>query len=95
MVPKKTSTATCTVPALSLKNGHQVAATLQGRLHALNDLQLTVKDAHWNGPARDSRYNGVISSHRDAIAAARNHPALHMHFPFKEEHGFHRLDRWV
>ena len=53
MVSKKTSTATFTVPGLSLKNGHQVAATLQGRLYALNDLQLTLKHAHWNVVGRD------------------------------------------
>ncbi|MEJ7742037.1 MAG: ferritin-like domain-containing protein [Nocardioidaceae bacterium] len=39
---------TYTVPGLSLKEGHQVAAALQDRLHALNDLQLTLKHAHWN-----------------------------------------------
>ncbi|WP_153503412.1 Dps family protein [Cumulibacter manganitolerans] len=39
---------TFTVPGLSLKDGHAVAAELQGRLHALNDLQLTLKHAHWN-----------------------------------------------
>ncbi|POH57287.1 Dps family protein [Arthrobacter glacialis] len=53
MVSKKTSTATFTVPGLSLKSGHQVAATLQGRLYALNDLQLTLKHAHWNVVGRD------------------------------------------
>jgi starvation-inducible DNA-binding protein len=39
---------TFTVPGLSLKDGHKVATTLQSRLHALNDLQLTLKHAHWN-----------------------------------------------
>ncbi|MDX6323443.1 MAG: starvation-inducible DNA-binding protein [Propionibacteriaceae bacterium] len=37
-----------TVPGLSLEDGHGVGATLQLRLHALNDLQLTLKHAHWN-----------------------------------------------
>ena len=37
-----------TVPGLSLQEGHQVATALQDRLHALNDLQLTLKHAHWN-----------------------------------------------
>lgn len=37
-----------TVPGLSLEDGHRVAGLLQLRLHALNDLQLTLKHAHWN-----------------------------------------------
>lgn len=37
-----------TVPGLSLSEGHEVARLLQDRLHALNDLQLTLKHAHWN-----------------------------------------------
>jgi starvation-inducible DNA-binding protein len=37
-----------TVPGLSLEDGHKVAKALQNRLHALNDLQLTLKHAHWN-----------------------------------------------
>lgn len=45
--------ATYTVPGLSNENGHSVAETLQLRLHAMNDLQLTLKHAHWNvvGPS--------------------------------------------
>ena len=42
-----------TVPGLSLENGHQVAKALQDRLHALNDLQLTLKHVHWNVTGRD------------------------------------------
>ncbi len=42
-----------TVPGLSLKEGHEVATALQDRLHALNDLQLTLKHAHWNVIGRD------------------------------------------
>ncbi|POH57281.1 Dps family protein [Arthrobacter glacialis] len=53
MVSKKTSSANFTVPGLTLKDGHQVAAILQSRLHALNDLQLTLKHAHWNVVGRD------------------------------------------
>lgn len=45
--------ATFTVPGLTVKDGHQVADVLQGRLHALNDLQLTLKHAHWNVVGRD------------------------------------------
>ena len=37
-----------TVPGLSLSEGHGVGELLQMRLHALNDLQLTLKHAHWN-----------------------------------------------
>ncbi|GAB3756717.1 DNA starvation/stationary phase protection protein [Zhihengliuella somnathii] len=37
-----------TVPGLSIEDGHKVAGALQDRLHALNDLQLTLKHAHWN-----------------------------------------------
>ncbi|EWT00944.1 DNA polymerase sliding clamp subunit [Intrasporangium oryzae NRRL B-24470] len=37
-----------TVPGLSIADGHQVGEALQLRLHALNDLQLTLKHVHWN-----------------------------------------------
>ncbi|KRC35844.1 Dps family protein [Oerskovia enterophila] len=37
-----------TVPSLTLEDGGKVAAILQGRLHALNDLALTLKHIHWN-----------------------------------------------
>ncbi|GII99125.1 starvation-inducible DNA-binding protein [Sediminihabitans luteus] len=37
-----------TVPSLTLADGAKVAGILQGRLHALNDLQLTLKHIHWN-----------------------------------------------
>ncbi len=42
-----------TVPGLTLEDGHKVAVALQDRLHALNDLQLTLKHAHWNVIGRD------------------------------------------
>jgi starvation-inducible DNA-binding protein len=42
-----------TVPGLTLEDGHKVASALQDRLHALNDLQLTLKHAHWNVVGRD------------------------------------------
>ncbi|ALE94385.1 DNA polymerase [Arthrobacter alpinus] len=38
---------------MPLKDGHKVGALLQNRLHALNDLQLTLKHAHWNVVGRD------------------------------------------
>ena len=43
--PKKTK---FTVPGLSIEDGHKVGEALQMRLHALNDLQLTLKHVHWN-----------------------------------------------
>ncbi|MCU1536584.1 MAG: starvation/stationary phase protection protein [Humibacillus sp.] len=40
--------ASFTVPGLSLDDGHRIGGALQLRLHALNDLQLTLKHVHWN-----------------------------------------------
>ena len=37
-----------TVPGLSVEEGQKLALKLQMRLHSLNDLQLTLKHAHWN-----------------------------------------------
>lgn len=37
-----------TVPGLSTKEGKQVISLLSMRLHALNDLALTLKHIHWN-----------------------------------------------
>ncbi|WP_028048336.1 Dps family protein [Cellulomonas sp. URHD0024] len=37
-----------TVPSLTPEQGAEVAAVLQGRLDALNDLALTLKHIHWN-----------------------------------------------
>lgn len=53
MSNKKTPRASFTVPGLSIENGSKVAEILQARLHALNDLQLTLKHAHWNVVGRD------------------------------------------
>lgn len=47
MSPRKDNSS-YTVPGLSLADGHQVGDALQMRLHALNDLQLTLKHVHWN-----------------------------------------------
>jgi starvation-inducible DNA-binding protein len=46
----KTSSATprYTVPGLKPEQGGMVAAALQQRLNALNDLALTLKHVHWN-----------------------------------------------
>lgn len=40
--------AAFTVPGLTEESGHHVADVLQLRLHALNDLHLVLKHAHWN-----------------------------------------------
>jgi starvation-inducible DNA-binding protein len=40
--------APLTVPGLDPATGHAVADALQMRVHALNDLALTLKHAHWN-----------------------------------------------
>ena len=48
MAKKSTRNADFTVPGLTTAQGHAVAEILQQRLHALNDLQLTLKHAHWN-----------------------------------------------
>ena len=53
MAAKDRSKAGFTVPGLSLEDGYKVGETLQMRLHALNDLQLTLKHAHWNVVGRD------------------------------------------
>ena len=53
MAAKTTSNAGFTVPGMSLANGHKVANALQMRIHAFNDLQLTLKHAHWNVVGRD------------------------------------------
>ncbi|GAA1393269.1 DNA starvation/stationary phase protection protein [Luteococcus peritonei] len=37
-----------TVPGVPVKDGQALAQKLQMRLHALNDLHLTLKHAHWN-----------------------------------------------
>ena len=37
-----------TVPGLERHDADQIVELLQNRLHALNDLQLTLKHAHWN-----------------------------------------------
>ncbi|MEV4900261.1 DNA starvation/stationary phase protection protein [Citricoccus sp. NPDC055426] len=44
----KDTPAKYTVPGLEVEDGHRVAEILQMRLHALNDLALTLKHAHWN-----------------------------------------------
>ncbi|MGJ6979254.1 Dps family protein [Aestuariimicrobium soli] len=46
---QNTSTrASFTVPGVDATKGQQLAEKLQLRLHALNDLHLTLKHAHWN-----------------------------------------------
>jgi starvation-inducible DNA-binding protein len=43
-----TSRVTYTVPGIDTDDAEQVIALLQSRLHAANDLQLTLKHVHWN-----------------------------------------------
>lgn len=37
-----------TTPGMDFEDSHRITETLQLRLHALNDLHLTLKHAHWN-----------------------------------------------
>ncbi len=53
MAAKNIDRPAYTVPGLSLQDGQKIAVILQGRLHSLNDLQLTLKHAHWNVVGRD------------------------------------------
>lgn len=50
---RRTALPQFTVPSLTVEAGGKVAAILQQRLHALNDLALTLKHIHWNvtGPS--------------------------------------------
>ncbi|QTE30792.1 Dps family protein [Pengzhenrongella sicca] len=45
---RRTDLPKFTVPSLTAEDGAAVATILQGRLHALNDLALTLKHIHWN-----------------------------------------------
>jgi starvation-inducible DNA-binding protein len=45
---RRTELPKYTVPSLSVEDGRTVAAILQQRLNALNDLALTLKHIHWN-----------------------------------------------
>ncbi len=45
---RRTEVPHYTVPSMTVEDGAKVAAILQKRLHALNDLALTLKHIHWN-----------------------------------------------
>jgi starvation-inducible DNA-binding protein len=45
---RRTELPKYTVPSLTVEDGAAVAAVLQKRLNALNDLALTLKHIHWN-----------------------------------------------
>jgi len=45
---RRTSLPKFTVPSMTVEQGAEVAAVLQRRLDALNDLALTLKHVHWN-----------------------------------------------
>lgn len=47
-MPSKTPSPEYTVPGLSTAEGAEVIDALKLRLHALNDLALTLKHIHWN-----------------------------------------------
>lgn len=42
-----------TIPGISLSDGQRLVEILQERLHAMNDLQLTLKHVHWNVVGRN------------------------------------------
>ncbi len=48
MASKADSQLTYTVPGMSASEGSEVIKLLRMRLHALNDLALTLKHVHWN-----------------------------------------------
>ncbi|RMI04962.1 Dps family protein [Cellulomonas triticagri] len=45
---RRTELPKYTVPSLTIEDGARIAAILQQRLNALNDLALTLKHIHWN-----------------------------------------------
>lgn len=45
---RRTELPKYTVPSLTVEDGRTIAAILQQRLNALNDLALTLKHIHWN-----------------------------------------------
>src|SRR4051794_3135192 len=48
VMARRTSLPKFTVPSMTVEQGAEVAAVLQRRLDALNDLALTLKHVHWN-----------------------------------------------
>lgn len=48
MASKKSANPTYTVPGMTAQQGGTVIKLLRMRLHALNDLALTLKHVHWN-----------------------------------------------
>ncbi|GGR00652.1 Dps family protein [Streptomyces pilosus] len=47
-MPSQGSDLAYTVPGLSAQDSSRIVTMLQSRLHALNDLHLTLKHIHWN-----------------------------------------------
>ncbi|MYT76560.1 starvation-inducible DNA-binding protein [Streptomyces sp. MnatMP-M77] len=47
-MPSESSQVSYTVPGVSSQNSAEIIVVLQMRLHALNDLHLTLKHVHWN-----------------------------------------------
>jgi starvation-inducible DNA-binding protein len=65
-----TSTPKFTIPGLTPAEGETLAGILQGRLHALIDLHLTLKHVHWNvvGPHFIAVHE-MIDPHVDEVIA--------------------------
>lgn len=65
-----TSTPKFTIPGLTNADGAKLAAILQDRLNALNDLHLTLKHVHWNvvGPHFIAVHE-MIDPHVDEVIA--------------------------
>ena len=53
-----------TTPGMDFEDSHRIADILQVRLHALNDLHLTLKHAHWNVVDQTSSRYTRCSTHR-------------------------------
>lgn len=47
-MPSQGSDLAYTVPGMSTQDSSRIVTMLQSRLHALNDLHLTLKHIHWN-----------------------------------------------
>ena len=60
-----------TIPGLGTEDSRRLVETLQDRLHAMNDLQLTLKHAHWN--VTGSRFIAVHEMLDPQVAEVRGY----------------------